>query len=306
MKNLDERKQDLLNLGLSDNYEILEILNNKKIKIKCKFCDSEKVIGSCNFMAKRFQCDTENCNNNRKQEKPRNMDRAKKLVDLEKYEILEIFRAKLGKEKYKNTYIKIKCKTCGDIRDINFPSKKYNIKCHNCNIIIAKENLKKLNIKYTNFEYFNKDRKMYISYICKDCNSKNIVNIQGLLKLIHRCTVCNPISSMENIIKKYLTSHDIKFCHQHRFDECKNVVPLPFDFFLPEFNILIEADGAGHFRPVQFGGMSNVKAEEAFNKIKINDEIKNKFAKDNNIKLLRISYLEAKNIYQILDKELFI
>jgi very-short-patch-repair endonuclease len=60
-----------------------------------------------------------------------------------------------------------------------------------------------------------------------------------------------------------------------------------FDFYLPDYNILIEYDGRQHFESVDlFGG------QEGFERRKLNDEIKNKYCIKNGIHLLRISHLE--------------
>lgn len=49
----------------------------------------------------------------------------------------------------------------------------------------------------------------------------------------------------------------------------------------------IEYDGEQHFKSIKwFGG------DEALKNVKIRDNIKNKFCQDNNIKLIRISYMD--------------
>ena len=68
-----------------------------------------------------------------------------------------------------------------------------------------------------------------------------------------------------------------------------NNVPLRFDFaiFNKQHQLiqLIEYDGKQHYIPVEkFGG------EKAFNHLKLNDERKNKYCKEHNIKLVRIPY----------------
>jgi hypothetical protein len=37
---------------------------------------------------------------------------------------------------------------------------------------------------------------------------------------------------------------------------------MPFDFCVKELNVLIEYDGEGHFKPIQFGGISLNRAKE--------------------------------------------
>jgi very-short-patch-repair endonuclease len=106
-------------------------------------------------------------------------------------------------------------------------------------------------------------------------------------------------SKGENKIREFLTSNLISFIQQHKFKECKNKRPLPFDFYIPDFNICIEFDGIQHYFPVErFGGI------EHLNYIKHKDKIKNKFCIENNIKLIRIKYNQMDKIDQILTEQL--
>jgi len=114
------------------------------------------------------------------------------------------------------------------------------------------------------------------------------------------CIFCNS-SKGELIIEQYLKEHNIKFKREYKFNDCKGKRNLlPFDFYLPTYNICIEYDGIQHFKPVNFGGISLKNANENFKKLIINDNIKNKYCKDNNIKLIRLSYLKLKYIVEIL------
>ena len=106
-------------------------------------------------------------------------------------------------------------------------------------------------------------------------------------------------SKGETAIAKFLTSNNINYIREKKFDDCKNKSQLPFDFFLPDYNLLIEYDGKQHFEPVDyFGGI------DGLNKCIINDKIKNKYAEDNKIKLLRIKYNNFNNINNILEEEI--
>ena len=88
-------------------------------------------------------------------------------------------------------------------------------------------------------------------------------------------------------IERLLNEHDIYHKRQHRFENCKNELQLPFDFFLPLLNICIEYDGVQHFKPVEYFG-----GEKKFETVKINDKIKNEFCRKNNIRLIRVKYDE--------------
>ena len=64
-----------------------------------------------------------------------------------------------------------------------------------------------------------------------------------------------------------------------------------FDFYLPDFNRLIEFDGKQHFIDT---GWTNQHIN--FEKRKSQDKLKNIYAKKNNIELIRIPYWERNNI----------
>ncbi len=100
------------------------------------------------------------------------------------------------------------------------------------------------------------------------------------------CPVCSN-STGEQEIKKLLIENGVEFIHQYKFDDCKNVFPLRFDFYLPEYNICIEYDGEQHFRPMGFSG-----GDIGFKRTVKNDKIKNQYCNKNNIGLLRVRFDE--------------
>ena len=62
---------------------------------------------------------------------------------------------------------------------------------------------------------------------------------------------------------------------------------MPFDFYLSDLNICIEYDGIQHFKPIDYFG-----GDTAFILLQTNDQIKNEYCIENNIKLIRIRYDE--------------
>ena len=112
------------------------------------------------------------------------------------------------------------------------------------------------------------------------------------------CPICKS-SKGELKILKFLQSKNIHFIREKKFFDCKNKYRLPFDFYLPDYNTLIEYDGKQHEQPVNFYGISNTVAQQNFLKLMKNDEIKNNYAKNNNIKMIRVSHNE-KNIEEYL------
>lgn len=107
------------------------------------------------------------------------------------------------------------------------------------------------------------------------------------------------ISVGETQIEIWLKRHSINFNKQKTFNNCKNKIPLRFDFYLPEYNMLIEYDGKQHYEPIEYMG-----GKFGFEYRKQNDKIKSEFAEKNNIDLLRISYKEVNDISMLLKNKL--
>ena len=124
-----------------------------------------------------------------------------------------------------------------------------------------------------------------IAHMCKKCYTIWRPRPNHVLEG-HGCPVCNS-SIGERIVKNYLDSNCINYIQQYKFQDCKDIHRLPFDFYLSDYNILVEYDGIQHFQPVEmFGGV------EEFEITKKHDNIKNNYCILNNIPLLRILYDE--------------
>ena len=112
------------------------------------------------------------------------------------------------------------------------------------------------------------------------------------------CSSCSE-SKGEKVISKYLDKNEISYYRQHKFHDCKNIFQLPFDFYLPKYRMIIEFDGKQHYEPVEhFGGV------EAYERLKLNDKIKNDYCEENFIDLIRIRYDQIDRIYDILNESL--
>lgn len=112
----------------------------------------------------------------------------------------------------------------------------------------------------------------------------------------------------EKQIENFLIHNNVNYKTQTTFEECMDTDYLKFDFSIYDNNdtllSLIEYDGEGHFMPVQFGGISLEEANENFVSQIRKDNIKNDFCERNNIPLLRISYKEEKDLFNILNEYL--
>lgn len=149
---------------------------------------------------------------------------------------------------------------------------------------------------YSKVDYINNRTK--VKLICKKHNIEfNQVPNQHLNGNIS-CPKCLKVLSIgEKVIRDVLSNKKIKFEEQHSFKDCKSKYILKFDFYLPEYNTIIEYDGRQHFK-------QGWNSESEFQRTKTNDIIKTNYCKENNIKLIRIPYMEFKNIENILNKEL--
>lgn len=132
---------------------------------------------------------------------------------------------------------------------------------------------------------------------CKcECNKEFTTSISSFKSGKIKCDKCSKrLSSYEKITIKYLKNNKIKFVMQKKFSDCRNILPLPFDFYIKDKNILIEVDGQGHYEVCCFNQCSKENGEKSFKLTQNNDKIKTKYCLDNNIKLIRIPYWEIDN-----------
>jgi very-short-patch-repair endonuclease len=116
------------------------------------------------------------------------------------------------------------------------------------------------------------------------------------------CPRCND-SKGEKAVEKWLKQNNIEFIPQYKFDDCKNIRKLPFDFYLPKFGYCIEYDGEFHFKPARFSKDKDKMLKKLI-QTQTNDKIKTNYCLKNYIPLLRIPYLNYDNIEQILANNL--
>lgn len=101
-----------------------------------------------------------------------------------------------------------------------------------------------------------------------------------------RCPECFRLlksSKFHKYIRNFFIKFNIEYEEEKKFDTCKNIKHLPFDFFIPDLNLLIEYDGKQHER-------AWYDDEGKLQKTKNNDSIKNKWVENNtDYSLLRIT-----------------
>ena len=126
-----------------------------------------------------------------------------------------------------------------------------------------------------------------------DCGNITYVPLGQLVRGHTLSCGCRHKSKWEMFIYDFLVSLGVDFVYQKRFEDCTNQKGsdmLPFDFYLPSYNIIIEYDGEHHFQPVKGWG-----GDEKFHITLQNDYIKNNYCRINNITLLRLPYTCTEN-----------
>lgn len=110
------------------------------------------------------------------------------------------------------------------------------------------------------------------------------------------CPCLRKKSKGEHILHNCLEKYSITFEEQKRFKEMSLA---PFDFYLPDYNLLIEFQGRQHFEPVEvFGGQEQLERQKSI------DIRKKELAKQLGKELLYISYKEMSLIEEILVQRL--
>lgn len=143
-----------------------------------------------------------------------------------------------------------------------------------------------------------------LTFSCLDCGKNFSATWANITQGVECCN-CQKTRG-EKRVSEWLEKISIDYIYQKKFDDCRNLNPLPFDFgFCKDGKwTVIEYHGGQHYFPVDFAGEGIKKAEKNFNEQKKRDRIKKKYCKDNNIKLIIIPYWKYDKIDIILNKEL--
>lgn len=133
--------------------------------------------------------------------------------------------------------------------------------------------------------------------ICGETFTTSLLSYQAGKVMCRKCN--STISHGELAIKEVLDLYNVRYKEEYWFSNCRDINPLPFDFYLPDYNLCIEYQGEQHYKPVDFFG-----GEESFKIRQLHDQIKRDYCNLNSITLIEIPYWEYKNIKNILIKKL--
>jgi len=208
-----------------------------------------------------------------------------------------------------STSIRCKCNKCGTIWNAMPLNLLKGSVCPTCAIDIIKSKTRKSNGSFINElhnvhgsnikpidKYINSTTK--IRFKCSKCSTiwtstpKHILMGRG-------CPHCK-ISKGERAISNFLVKKNITFESQKSFIDLHGINNglLSYDFYLPDYNTLIEYQGNFH------DGTSKLSTDKGFEIQKRHDELKKNYARNNKIDLIEIWYWDYENINSILSHKL--
>ena len=264
MKSIEKVIKDSYDKIEKNNLKIIRYISKDRIICNCKKCNYEIIDNKRNLSYKKFKC--------------------KYCEILEKSQSI---KSKLTILKIDGSNLHIECEKGHKYNQSrrNFLSGRNCNECRKNNRNLTKDDvIYQFNKVHGNFYTYNMDRYKTLNSKIEILCEKGHIFLQKASNHMQGkgCPTCRE-SFGERYIRNYLDLKNIRFEKQKKFNDCKFINKLPFDFFLPDYNILIEYDGIQHFQPIkQFGG------EPEFLKTQKKDKIKNEYCLKNNIKLIRI------------------
>ena len=187
----------------------------------------------------------------------------------------------------------------------------YGTICRNKPLYKTPERNKKVEIGkiYGNFKVLDilpsgnySDHQCRAKVKCIHCGTEQERRFDALLNCQIACDCFRPHSSGETIIKFYLEDYHIPYKAEYTFNDLYSpqTGKMRSDFAIIKNDnpiALIEFDGQQHFE--EAGSYYNPTG-----KVQSHDALKNDYARQHNIPLIRIPYTEILNIYKILDQTL--
>ena len=193
-----------------------------------------------------------------------------------------------------NTSVPVTCNDCGYKSLIKaswlLETASNKSKCKNCSKVRKKtteEFKQEIASIHPNIEILSEYKAARFPIDCK-CNTCNN-HWSPTANKLHQgrgCPVCSKLykSVPEIIIKEFLKHNNIEFEQEKRFDDCRNILPLPFDFYIQSLNMIIEYHGEQHY--ISTNGYNKKYGHEY--RIQ-NDTVKENFCKQKGIKLVIIN-----------------
>lgn len=272
--------------------------------IKCLNCNREITVNTGELFRKRRTKICSKCNYIRK-DTLKNREIIKEKIGDKGYNI-EFYMAQQSKNGNKGDKVRFTCSKCERVNEFfvgNLLKNNSSIECQYCS---GQKNKKdhiaykfELNEKYPNAftllsDYEDIDKEIKIR--CNTCGFIRKVKPTNLLRNGF-CPKCGKNKSTgEAKICAWLDENNIRYEQQKYFKDW-NIGLHYFDFYLPEYNLVIEYQGIQHY---EFNPYFH-KTIENFSYCKNKDNIKKNAAIENGLNYLSIKYTLYHKIEKILD-----
>lgn len=284
------------------NIELLHEYNGSynSMDCRCKICNFTWTVKRAH---KLYYTSCPNCAGNVRKTHEQFLNEISNILDPD----IEI----IGTYNGANNIIECKCKKCNSTIMTTPSTLKKGSGCKKCK---DKENGKLKQKTHNKFleeiKYIHGNK---INILTEYNGSDNKVQCQCTLcgyiwyvaagSLTHQKTGCPSCSTShgEKFVQTFIDKNNIPYIHPAKFDDLIGVGGrhLSYDFYLPQYNLLIECQGAQHERPIKYFG-----GTKTFVKQNIHDIRKRKYAHDHNINLLEIWYYDNNKIDKILEQTL--
>lgn len=148
------------------------------------------------------------------------------------------------------------------------------VKLNNIPIIIGDFNNKNFSVRNT-----------YIPIYCMECGKLfKATWSQITLNKRYRCEDCSKKQSGISVfVENYLKEKEIQYEKEYKFKNCKYKRQLPFDFYLIDYNAVIEVQGEQHY-------YNNKMFQQELSERKMVDKIKKDYCINNGIKYIEIPF----------------
>lgn len=292
---------------LEENYKVIYAGKNSSEDsiIQCLDCNKKIHINTGELFRSRRKCVCSSCNSIRK-DTQKNRELIQQKLEGRAYNI-EFFMKKQSKNGNKGDTVRFTCLKCHFINEYfvgNLIRNNSDCRCQYCNkqgnyrddIIFLQELNEKFPNKYTLLtSYVNTKKDIRVR--CNICGFIRDVKPNNLIRNGY-CPKCGKNNSHgEEQILNWLKEKNIKVETQKYFKDW-NIGLHYFDFYLPEYNLIIEYHGKQHY---EYNPFFHRNYEE-FSYRKEKDSIKKETALNYGINYLSIKYTNYNHINVILEK----
>lgn len=136
---------------------------------------------------------------------------------------------------------------------------------------------------------------------CNICQNEFENSLANVLDMVNGCFHCSESIGAKKIREFFLEEAE----PEKWFKDCRDKNPLPFDFYVKKYNLLIEYNGKQHYKCANWTGkLTEEKMKSNLRKQRHHDWLKRRYAIKNGYNFLVIPYWKLDNIDKILQEEI--